>query len=242
MLKFLQRLLFLGAVAAFCGGSTVTLTGSGKPIVASGGPPIIAAISGANNGANTDATLTVTLPATANAGELIVVYATISGNNTFTWSAGYTEILDNSRVGAAYKCATGGETSMQFTQSGTSRSAWISEIISGVGDCTTGTFIQISNATMTSGTSATPDPPSITPSWGTTPTLVTAIARNATASDVITAGPSGYGNFVATGATNDPNIATASLGFDPGATEDPGTFTQGTSAAWLTNTFAIKGQ
>jgi hypothetical protein len=87
------------------------------------------------------------------------------------------------------------------------------------------------------GSSANPDPASLSPSWGEQNTLwiATAVGRATT----LTGYPSGYSNIFDPTVTSNLLIGSAQAN-KHSASEDPGAFTQNASDSWATITAAIR--
>lgn len=165
---------------------------------------------------------TVSLPASIGAGDLLLIFANFNGSTVaVSVPTGWTEIYDSqSGSGSAwgwkaYRIADGGEgTSVSVTTDVSVTSAHQTFRITGHG----GNAPELSSA---GGTSSNPDPPSLTPSWGSADTLWFAVySHDSTTS--ISAYPTNYtnGNHTATAS------GVASARRELAATsEDPGTFT-----------------
>lgn len=181
---------------------------------------------------------TVNLPASIAAGELLVII--IATGNTATVSAsGWTFLSQDSNgtistMTLGYKTATGAEGATVTVTLGTARKfAATSYRISGWGGAAP------EKGTAATGSSVSPDPPSLTPSWGTKNTLWLA-AYSSNGSAGATGYPSSYSNGITatTGATaTQVSIASAERQRSA-SSEDPGAFTQAT-AGWVAQTFGI---
>lgn len=98
-------------------------------------------------------------------------------------------------------------------------------------------------ATVANGTSTTPDPPAITPSWGTADILVLAAIAVANNASITTAAPTNYTNLQTIGTSGGStaiSAASAERGLTSVSTEDPGTFTLSVSKGWNAQTYAIR--
>lgn len=92
------------------------------------------------------------------------------------------------------------------------------------------------------GVSVNPNPPSLSPSWGSDKTLWIAINHSSAGSTVTH--PTSYGGAVDgyTGVFNEFHARTATSHRElEAASEDPGVFTLGQSVDWVANTVAIRG-
>lgn len=185
------------------------------------------------SGASQD--LDCTLPSGIVAGEMLVVIVATDGNTAadWGWPAGWTAIsgTTNLPIAGAYRIATGSDGST--VNAGTN-------VTTKLMACT----YRISNftgapemGTAASGTSAAANPPSLTWSWGSFPTLVIA-AMTLNSSTVASAAPSGYSSLT-TKVQGGDHAAWAERAVTA-ASEDPGAFTNA-NAAWFANTFAIQG-
>lgn len=200
--------------------------------------PQVAAVNGGNDTVNrTDHT--VNLPAGIQAGDLLLVFFASDGNPTITFPEGWTELFDKLsalevRLVVWYRVADGEEgATITVTTSNIQMTAHTSYRItgySGVPEC----------GDATTGNSTTPDPPSLTPSWGAKDTLWFAVCGY-DANKTVTAYPTDY--------TNGRNDFADSLwGCGVGSarrelnaeSENPNVFTISASEQWVANTIAIQ--
>ena len=185
---------------------------------------------------------------TANAGDLIVFGVCVDAGVTgIGWPAGWTELQEavptNARAAVGYKIATGGETSVQLTGTGTA-DRWegvFHRIPTGEWH---GTTVPEAPAAAT-GSSANPDPPSVTPSWGAEAAniFIAYAARDDSVANTITAYPTNYSTAQAdsnalTSAGNMGGAARINANVSP---ENPGTFTISASETWAAFTVAVRG-
>lgn len=188
------------------------------------------------------ATRTVTLPVGVAAGDLVIALIAGDGTTTFTWPSPWVEIKDEAGSGfvftAAYLIASGGETSVAVTASAVERSNHIALRITGWHGTTPPEI-----AAAATGSSTTPNPPSLTPSWGAADTLWIAIAAadDSATPFPITAWPANYTtNQIANAtATSAADVALATRGLNAAA-EDPGTFTMTGTETWNAYTIAVR--
>ena len=190
---------------------------------------------------------TFTYPTNLVAGDLIIAImgrpSTTGGNPTFP--AGF--VVANSsltrQLDFAKKLSDGTETgNFTVTISSNNTGGWIVFRITGWGgtlgttfDNTAGTCGDVARATSASGTSTTPDPPSLDPaSWGTEDTLWIASCMCAAAAGNPTAFPTSYSTGVR---ANGCGAADRQLN---ASSEDPSTFSQASSLAWLASTIGVK--
>lgn len=186
---------------------------------------------------------TVAMPATVNAGNRLIIL--IANTTGATFPAGWTEFLDVSVGGAiagAYRDADGteGGTTVNVSNVGSpTRAAWA--------------VIRITNhdpakapeAGSDGGSSATPDPPLFSPSWGSARTLwFAALGTAGNPPETITVYPTNYDlsqtYVAATGAAGRGILGFAARKIEA-ASQDPGTFTLSGSLAWKSATIAVKG-
>jgi hypothetical protein len=94
----------------------------------------------------------------------------------------------------------------------------------------------------TTGTSTSPDPPSLAPSWGAEDTLWLAVAGIKVSDNDITAGPTSYTDFIDTNAGAGGGSVEIGTGRRErnGSPEDPDAFTVATSAIWIANVVVIR--
>lgn len=188
------------------------------------------------------ASVSVAMPATVNAGDLLVMIVAANTGNTSTLGtpSGWTKILqtnsgDQRSITTYYKVASGSEGGTSVT-------------ISLAGD-PSNTAHQVYRITShnssappvlgTTGASTTPTSPSVTPSWGAKDTLWISAAAGSNTTDDGTA-PTNYGNFVGTLNTGGaPYLGSARRELNA-ASEDPGNFGAYSNSAWAAHTIAIE--
>ncbi len=212
-----------------------------------GGGSFPAYLSATGTGFNTAATAhQVAMPATVSAGDLLIVQFASSAAATVTVPSGWTSIANVNNASivisrVVYKIAAGteGGTTVNFVTSFNNKAtAIVHRIQAGTFDAATAPAIANMN-----GTSATPNPPSLSPSWGSADTLWLA-AFNARDNFPISAYPYADGN---TSQRSDPsntgtsNAQSASCWTQENASSlDPGTFTRSQSDSWIAHIIAIK--
>ena len=192
----------------------------------------------------------VNLPSGASGNLLLAIMDKGSTSATVNALTGWTELLDEASANGlyiAYRVADGTEgTTTTFTLSAATRGAWIVYEISGAIDPAT-QAPQI--GTTATGTSATPDPPSITPTGGSKDYLFVAFAGMAGEE----ADDDTWGNTPPTSYTPSPprqkscGVAGTNLGGLilsaerqlTASTDNPGTFGVDVSAAWRAQTIAV---
>ena len=205
--------------------------------------PQVAAVNGGHQ--DTDVTNhTVNLPADISSGDLLLVFFacdSFSVPDTITFPEGWTELfqtpyLDEARLtfGAWYRIADGEEgATISVTTSSVEQSAHTSYRITGYsGTPEVGTHA--------AGSSTTPDPPSLTPTWGAKDTLWFACEANDD-DDHTTAYPTDYtdGRYDMGTTSSGVNVGTARRELNA-VSEDPGTFTIYLAEQWIANTVAIQ--
>ena len=186
-----------------------------------------------------------TLPASIAAGDLMFCIHGSDGSVTRTFPSPWVEIKDAlcsgsaCNIGVAYLIASGGETSVTVTKSVTERFSAIAIRITAASWHGT-TPPEISTGAI--GNSASPDPDSITASWGSANNLfVATIAfNNGLAGNTVTAWPTNY----TANQTQSPDISSAARVAIAtrdlaAANDDPGTFTI-TSDQWWAGTIVVR--
>jgi len=186
---------------------------------------------------------TVSLPASIAAGDRLIC---MSGwNESFgatspSWPAGWTQKTfqangSSTSLEVRERFADGSEgASITVTTSASTRAAHVCYRITGAH-----TTLPIEVGTAATGSSANPDPPSLTPSWGADDILWIAIAQTI-AGVSYTGDPASYANGLTADATNGSSgssirVVRRTLN---AANENPGTFTV-TSNPWVAQTIAV---
>ena len=201
---------------------------------------------------NRTSTHNVDLPPNIQSGDLLLIFwADASPSTNITPPNGWNVLYNTSQSGgfgtgyrraAYFKVANGTEGSTAvFNTSDIERSAHNSYRILG------GTYQGVpASQSVNSGTSTTPDPPSLTSGFGATQTLNGSLLAHAASNSSLTA-PSSYTDLIeintGTDQGNDDRYATmgTSRRFTETASEDPGTYNLTQSALWGANTVAIQG-
>lgn len=203
-------------------------------------PTVAATNTSQTNNASTSHT--VALPSSISAGNLLIIVfgvftATVSTPSG--WTSFFNNTSGDSTLYGFWKLASGSEGASVTITTGASRnSAHNTYRITGW----TGT----PEAATATGSDTTPNPPSLTPSWGFTKTLWIAAegSLRASASHAITAFPSGYsGGISATGTI--PIILTSDVCGSAwlqsaGASQNPGAFTVNASVPWVAVTIGVR--
>jgi RHS repeat-associated protein len=244
----------LNGTTSYTYDSLQRLTQASYPAISGGGggstAPVIEESTGSSFG-TASTTHNVTMPATVNAGDLLVVEFSINsaGSDTVAPPSGWTEFADalnsnDAHISLYAKIASGSEdgTSVNFVSSSARKArAVVTRIRAGTfyNDVVTNV---VAAATAT-GTSANPNPPALNPSWGNEETLWG--AAWATGDDwSTTAYPANYSSNQISGnsgtAADETHMANAkrSLAAD---SEDPGSFTASPSTDWIALTWAVRG-
>lgn len=176
------------------------------------------------------------MPATINSGDMLVLFVASSSAmgavslSTSGWSFFLTS--DGTRF-AAYKIADGTEdsTTTTLTTANSVRTSY-------------GVYSYYNHGSVapqvaeTTGTSNTPDPPLLTPSWGANDAAWLAVETNN--SYQATQGISGYENL-GQQASNSPYLAVYASSGAGVSTINPGSMTIAGSASWRAYTIGIKG-
>ena len=190
----------------------------------------------------------VTLPASIAASDLVLIIMDI-GSTSATLNAltDWTESLDEASANGLKiirYTGAGVPSNPTFTSSASTKSASIAYRISGA-DKSTAPQI----GTTSTGTSTTPDPPSVTPTGGISKdylfiTFFGSAGEEADDDTWVNSAPTNYGNLVQkTAGTAGTNlgglIGAANRALTTGSAENPGTFSIDTSAAWRAQTIII---
>jgi len=187
----------------------------------------------------------VTLPATKTADDIwLMIWVRSGSGGTVTGPSGWTEVAAvdmNSNQGfrVYIKRATGSETgTADLTTALNNRSSAIIRRYSGV---STGTLSGVWDVSAdANGSGTTPDPGSVTPSWGSDAgNLAVACAGSAGTGDLFTGYPSSYLNTSTQDDSNSCAVAGADKTFS-GSSENPGSFTLAGSENWGAVTVALK--
>lgn len=213
-------------------------------------PVVAGTAESATTTAGTSHVLSWTGLGTVSAGDLLIIILD-KGSTAATVNAhaDWTELLDENNANGlyiAYRWAAGGETAPTLTTSASTRSAEITYRITGAANPAT-TPPEI--ATTGTGTSATPDPPSITPPSSKDYLFIACAGMAGEEADDDT-----WGNTPPTNYTPNPprqkscGVAGTNLGglilsaeraLTTGSAENPGTFGVDASAAWRSQTIIV---
>lgn len=209
-----------------------------------------------NNGDATSSSHNVTLPGSLVSGNLLIVMCGINNPPTITDPGGYTVTLSATSTDAwriYTKISDGTETTMTLALSAARAVGCASYQVSGNRNGTTSSEIAISSAS--NANTANPDPPSLTPSWGSAANLWFAISFQADSNTAITTYPTSYDFSSCPGGTCGQlygSNGTGSGGAGTGAvssarlltatSEDPGTFTFSNGKVRSAYTLAVRPQ
>lgn len=191
----------------------------------------------------------VTLPSGINSGDLIIICMSIGSTAaTLNSHADYTEILDeNNAVGlkVLYRWAAGGETNPTLVSSASTRDATCTFRISGAENPAT----QLPEiGTTATGSSTTPDPPTVTPTGGAKDylfiTFCGSAGEQADDGTYCTAFPTNYNSnqlekTCGVAGTNLGGMIAAATRTANTSSENPGTFTVSENNSWRAQTIAI---
>jgi len=192
----------------------------------------------------TDATsVTVTLPATVNAGDVLVAVMSIDGNATATW--------DNTTAGAwtqqaQYLANSNAHALTIFTKTadGTEDGKVLAITLSGSQQAVTrvlrvtGAAGPVEVTTYARGSTVSADPPAITPSWTGASLYIATLALDGTAT--VSSGPSGYSGLASRASSSSGQSTNATAWRLASGTEDPGAFTVSATSQWVAATLALR--
>lgn len=192
----------------------------------------------------TDATsVSVSLPATVNAGDVLVAMMSVDGVPTITW--------DNTTAGAwtqrAVYLANSNTHALAIfsrTADGTEGGKSLAIGLSGAQQAVTrvmrvtGATGAIEVTTYARGSAVAADPPAIVPSWSGATLYLATMALDGTGS--VASGPAGYSGFT-TRASSASGQSTNAAAWKLGSgAEDPAAFTISASAQWVSATLALR--
>lgn len=211
--------------------------------------PVVASTSASSG---TSSGISVTLPAGTAAGDLLVLIAAFDGavsetHDIFVVESGWTRAALATAQGyvsgaVLWKVATGSDAATVDLSGNAAAEVGgvIAYRITGHGGQVECAYTD--NYTLDGTTSDTPNPPSLSPSWGAADTLWIAAASVDNASRTYTADPAGYASPVEyEGAASSAAVRTRALTKAMNAaTEDPGVFTISVVEQWVAFTIAVK--
>ena len=218
------------------------------PAVPALAAPVVASVTATAFGSDTTAHL-VAMPATVNAGNLLIVLFTNDGGATVTTPSGWTSLASATRgtpaqvrLSVYYKIAVGteGGTSVGFTTSSGEQAAAQVYRITDWHDITPPEI-----STVATGISTTPNPPSFNPAgWDVEDTLWLAVAGQDQGQQTgTTAYPASYAGGISTLSSSSTTASCRTLSARRGlaaASENPDTFTIPASEEWVAFTVAVR--
>ncbi len=234
MRRLLITLLLLRALAPL----TLTLT---FPAPAHAAFPTMSCVATSSEDEGTSDV--VNLPASIAAGDLVLEFHFKDDNSTYTYPAGWVEIkelhphADNVSMGVAYRIAAGALTTVTVTTGADESFEAIACRIPAAGWHGT-TPPEIS--TGASGSNTTPDPDTVTPSWGSADNLFIAV-EGSDPNAAVSAYPTNY-SLYQTPTTNvalTPSGAVAARAL-AATSDNPGTFTISASDEWVAATVVVR--
>lgn len=189
--------------------------------------------------------MAVNLPASVSSGDLLLAFVSVRNAGTWTVPTGWVEFasqVGGSSVGETtvfYKVADGSEGSTATWTAGTGTSAaWQTRKVTSWHGTTP------PEATTASGDFTTnPNPPSLTPSWGSADTTWVEVAGNSATANLTTGASSGYSDYALnTASSGGAQCSIASAYLQNAATsEDPGEMANaGSIRYWAAVTIGIR--
>lgn len=205
--------------------------------------PQIVSTNTSTQGPPNASTHNVSLPATINSGNLIIIHAGINGTPTITGPSGFTELVSSVNSGTLKvwgKVADGteGGTTVTFTTNVNEQSAHCTYSISGW----SGNLAEVESQTS-SGFGNMPPPPSISPSWGAEDTTFIAGTSLGVGNLTVSAYPTNYtSNQLSsmTGAITAGAGAATATRENNTATETPSAYTISGNSNYNAFTIAIR--
>jgi hypothetical protein len=188
----------------------------------------------------------VNLPPNIVAGDLLLMFFVINGGPTVTPASGWTE-LATSNNGDTFKIyariADGSEgATATFTNTGNQRATAVTYRITGARTVSPPTSSEIAVSSAVQASTATPDPPSLTPSWGSAENLWIAVTFSTDGGFTFNSYPTDYTlgqqNVQTDGGSG--NAVSVAARLLTATSEDPGTFGTTTSRNRTTHTVAVR--
>lgn len=181
---------------------------------------------------------TVTLPGVFTAKDLLLVIFSTRTGASATTPAGWTLIITGSLVKVWARLADGSEGSSLAFTSGNGVSVHLAIRISGAHQTTLP-----QSGVGTNGTSTTPNPAALNPTWGAESTLWLAFMALTNTTETIVSYPAGYDDDQNSYAhTSGGGIVAFASEQSSLTSEDPGPYTITPSDNWTAHTFAIRAE
>jgi len=184
---------------------------------------------------------TINMPDTVNADELLIIVIAIAGAVMPQEPTGWTDVSSGLRYGVFAKKADGSEdggTVTVTTESGINSCAQTIRISGWSGDIS-----DVEVGSIGSGLTTTPDPGSVTATWGSDDNLFIAFTCAENDDEEVTAAPTNYTNLLSTiidGPANEGGSVGTAYRELASDTDDPGTFTLSGSELANAGTIVIR--
>lgn len=180
----------------------------------------------------------IDMPATVNAGDLLVMVVMCSSSTINSHPSGWTRLRDSTQTPVYIKNAAGTEGGGSAAIGTSSAANIAAQVYRVTGWFDSGTILNDVELATTAASSSTPNPPALNPAnWGTEDTLWIVYAGWLTGESVA-AYPTSYTGGTATSASG-ARIATARRE-NSVASEDPAVFTLTGSVGWRAHTIAVR--
>jgi hypothetical protein len=191
------------------------------------------------------ATHDVVMPATVAAGDLLIIFFVAFGTDVWDNNApaGWDKMVSDGG-GYLYKIADGTEDGTNVTLTATGASVvWASHVYrilaaDWYGDLADGVAI----GSYATGTSVSPNAPTVSPGWGSIPTLWISTFADFNTNTSLSSNPSGYtaGSYTEVNGAFSTAVCYARK-VSTASSENAGAFTIAASAGWVARTIAIRG-
>ena len=189
--------------------------------------------------------MAVNLPASISSGDLLLAFAEVRNSGTWTVPTGWVEFgsqLGGASVGeltAFYKIADGTEgATATWTASASTTAAWQSMKVTGWHGAAAPEV-----ATSSGDFTTNPDPPSLTPSWGSDDTLWIEAAGNTATAALTTGASTGYSGYALNTASSGGAQAMVASAYkdSAAASEDPAEMANaGSIRYWAAMTIGVR--
>jgi hypothetical protein len=201
--------------------------------------PAVVATSGGYDGSDFS-TRNIALPGSYSPDSLLLMFVTSDGNPTIALPGTWTQLFQTAngaavKFGAWYRIADGSEgRSVAVTTTASESCSWTCYRITGYSG------VPVAGVPVAPAASANPDPPSLSPAWGSKATLWFAACGYDDGVDTVSSYSASYTN-----GRNDVSGDAAGAGTGSArrenttATENPGTFTLSAIEEWVANTVAV---